>query len=355
MADFGGRAAWGAKLGTRQASTKRGSARRVLGLVGFVLLLGTSQLIAPAGAGALPQKPAAADRPLTGTTLVEIASGAHLVKRGGLWWRLTLDMSVDGDSAASISASISRTTTGGEESHTWSVGGLPQRSISHEAADKWAIDPPLADVSPLFSMDLTFVATKRIADTCSSGSEYTYEGTLKGAFTLATGLSTKTISGTDISFPASKVVSDSGCTQKHLVCVEDTSFFAVGDGWNLSGNHFAHSSDLQLWQSTTLSSPANASRLDQASSSDVAFKPTSSGFTLTGGAGSILSGTAAVTFDAGSPTTWPCYSGKKKHTQSISGALADYSSSPLVADVVLVPQMATGTTGYGAVTVKTFS
>jgi|GEM_PF-4423797 len=324
-------------------------------LASVLLVLSFSQ---PAGASVV--RPA---RQAGGTTAVSIDSGGLTVSGAHTTWRLSVAAEASSSGATIFASLVHGTAATSAEEHGWSVGSLPASSIKKLGAGKWQVKPPAASISPLFpAFNLTFTATSHSREACSSGSSTFYKGTLKGAFKLATGFSSMgTVGGTTVAFSSPNIaVVDQGCKPKptQVSCVSALTWTALPTGPNAvfaSGATTKGIDAISLFQSTKLSSPANAGRTDTVFAAEPPATYSGGLLTATTKSGSIITGSAQVTTQFSEPPQQStCYINHVAKTLSSTTSIGSFSSN-LSANTLLTGVMAAPTSGDGEVTVTSFS
>ncbi|MHB8245887.1 MAG: hypothetical protein ACYDGN_11150 [Acidimicrobiales bacterium] len=272
-----------------------------------------------------------------------ITSGSYPFRSGGLVWNLSFNSYWDG-SQSSVGAAISRYTAAGVESHSWEGVKVPPRSFRNEGSGRWKIAPPAAATSPLMQVNLQFVATRHVADSCKTGSKTTYYGTLKGLLKLATGLKTGTVGGKSVSFRApTTAYLNKKCVPPlyKSPCYGGSSFGAYGGSPSSTPPMFygfsARVDGISVTKTVKLARPRGAVRTDSVYANEPPVSWSGSTLKVTTKLGSLVTG-GAVFRSSGAPQRYrdACYVRGVKHTEVTEyWTRTSYTSSPLRARTVL--------------------
>lgn len=306
---------------------------------------------------------AAAVRSTVGSSSVDyvsiLSAGGYALPHG---WRLTVAATASPKSV-SVTASIAHAfSPGSAEEHQWEISKLPASSVSSIGAGSWRVNPPAAEISPVFkAFDLTFKTTSRSPVACTSGSETEYKGTLSGSVLLDTGFrSLGTVGAARLSFNSPNLaVLDHSCSQRP-VCASNTVAWAevsasAPTSPAASGVTMEGTDRIVLTRATQLARPANAGRADVILG--VGPPPSLNGKTLsvTTKAVSIIKGSATFNIDMSlPPETSSCWAKGVEHTQHVTSSLASVSSS-LHAKTLLTGTIATPASGEGTITRLSYS
>lgn len=254
----------------------------------------------------------------------------------------TLSVS-DANEVGALEVDLTRSAPGGDEVHSWHFYS-PASSLAFNATTGVGTVTGGTASSPVATIDLTFKAKTHKVEKCSeSGSQTLYSGSLSGTAELVTGLSgAGTVGGKSVKFNAKGtspvVVVDANCQMKVNTCVAQFSFnsptgpsgvYAAG-GVLPVGDKME--SALTVSRQVKLSSPANASRVDEAvllSSKAVNWNAKTHTITASGIAHDVVTGAATVNGGSRRTDTFSCdYSGKKYSVSYLYDENARYWSPP---------------------------
>ena len=331
-------------------------------------ILAIAALVAGPLVAAFPAAPASSAATIPQS--VDLMSGSASLTGGGYTWLV----SVGADSEAAgvippiVHIGIERLVGTSFEEHSWSVSSATGASFVFNSKTGGATLNSGSSLEPVASVNVTFVPTKKTADTACGygGSATVYTGTLSGSVDLVTGTSP-----TNLTLSSKKLSFSTGTNTLTVgTCIPD-SCLVIASWEESAGTGTVGAAGLQEYVSgksesltsvvkeTELSTPKGTLRTDGASVEAPAPKFNAAAKTLSVSASGIVTGSGTLTGTKGTSESTTCQiSGKgKKYTET----LTSYTNAKLsawkafVAHTVLTGTLTASSKGVGGFAIYTLS
>lgn len=314
----------------RSGALGRVARAAIVSVVGF-----TTVVAATTVAQALSVTAASATTP----TYTVFSGGVTVKTHNGVSWELSAVYGTDSGVAVLLSRTVTAGGAGGEDAE-WAFESVAASDFKFTAGTGvGSLDTGTALGPEVTALDLSFKSTKSVKDTCSSGSETTYDGTVKGSLVLVTGLTNGgTVGSKTLTFassPSPYVKVDSGCVTATDDCTTSL-IWASASTANLEADGAISgfiSSDAKPFigviDRATLAKPAKSSRLEIAEieSANPTYNSSTKTVSITSSTSGIITGSATITGGKVTTTAATCSYDGKKYTGTTSEDLSgDYTS-----------------------------
>jgi hypothetical protein len=283
----------------------------------------TAVTTAPVAAQLISSGVASATTP----TYTFFSGGVTVKTHNNTSWLLSAVYNNDGGTG-SVGVQLTRTVssggTGGEDV-LWSFDSVSASDFKFTASTGvGSLDTGTALSPEVTSLDLSFKSTKTIKDTCTTGSETTYDGSVKGELVLVTGLTNGgTVGSKTLTFgssPSPSVKVDSSCVTATNDCtngfiwVSAATASVEADGGAAGFIRVATKPFVGVVDTAKLSKPADSERLDiaEVAAANPTYDTSTKTVSITSSSAGIITGSATISGGKVTSTSFPCsYAGKK--------------------------------------------
>jgi hypothetical protein len=282
-------------------------------------------LLALAGAVVLSLAPisGAAASPAAGSPGVVFSSGKATFRVGGHVWTMSI-------SAGSQAAEIVAGTT--HESDSWTFSSAPA-NLKVNASTGGATFDSHNSFAPVAFVKLKFTARSRRHESCLSGSEVVFSGSVSGSVTLVANHKGLKFRSAHAKFRSSSLIVDNSCKVRTvpLPCVNGTwsigtTSVASGSAPGLPGRQ---TYQVAVFKTVKLGRPAGAFLgIDVfANTSKPVYNPTKKTLAVTGSRSGGISGSAVLkAAGPGTPGFMPCTLSGKRYRERLEFYVASFTS-----------------------------